>query len=99
MPCDNAFQKSPTARGDEAVTRLQHILVPIFLAGMGDKVLPEVSKSDDEQFEDAQSKEDFNERTVDEVIEQVMGLSVRRPPDSDAEEFININYKTKTICR
>ena len=56
---------------------------------MGDKVLPEVSKSDDEQFEDAQSKEDFNERTVDEVIEKVMGLSVRRPPDSDAEEFVD----------
>uniref|UniRef100_A0A8W7PA39 Tetratricopeptide repeat protein 1 n=1 Tax=Anopheles coluzzii TaxID=1518534 RepID=A0A8W7PA39_ANOCL len=68
---------------------LQHILVPICLAGMGDKVLPEVSKSDDEQFEDAQSKEDFNERTVDEVIEKVMGLSVRRPPDSDAEEFVD----------
>uniref|UniRef100_A0A182P8P7 Uncharacterized protein n=1 Tax=Anopheles epiroticus TaxID=199890 RepID=A0A182P8P7_9DIPT len=56
---------------------------------MGDKVLPDASKSDDEQFEDAQSRDDFNERTVDEVIAKVTGLAVRKPPDSDAEEFVD----------
>uniref|UniRef100_A0A2M3ZB51 Uncharacterized protein n=1 Tax=Anopheles braziliensis TaxID=58242 RepID=A0A2M3ZB51_9DIPT len=44
----------------------------------------DTSKSDDEQFEDAQSK---NERYVDEVIEKVTGLSLKRPPESDTEEF------------
>ncbi|XP_035780438.1 tetratricopeptide repeat protein 1-like [Anopheles albimanus] len=44
----------------------------------------DTSKSDDEQFEDAQSK---NERCVDEVIEKVTGLSMKKPPESDTEEF------------
>ncbi|XP_052893522.1 tetratricopeptide repeat protein 1 [Anopheles moucheti] len=58
---------------------------------MGDKVpAPDTSRSDDEQFEDAQQgKEDFNERTVDEVIEKVTGLSTRKPPDTDADEFVD----------
>uniref|UniRef100_A0A182MQI9 Tetratricopeptide repeat protein 1 n=1 Tax=Anopheles culicifacies TaxID=139723 RepID=A0A182MQI9_9DIPT len=57
---------------------------------MGDKVpAVDTSKSDDEQFEDAQSKEDFNERTVDEVIEKVTGLSTRKPPDTDVDEFVD----------
>lgn len=57
---------------------------------MGDKVpAPDTSKSDDEQFEDAQSKEDFNERTIDEVIEKVTGLSTRKPPDTDGDEFVD----------
>ncbi|XP_050070648.1 tetratricopeptide repeat protein 1 [Anopheles maculipalpis] len=59
---------------------------------MGDKVAApqsDTSKSDDEQFEDAQSKEDFNERAVDEIIEKVTGLATRKPPDSDADVFVD----------
>uniref|UniRef100_A0A182QP00 Uncharacterized protein n=1 Tax=Anopheles farauti TaxID=69004 RepID=A0A182QP00_9DIPT len=62
---------------------------------MSDKaILDPSSKSDDEQFEDAQSKDDFNEHTVDEVIKKVTGLNVRRPPESDAEEFVDcVNHQ------
>uniref|UniRef100_A0A182VXS0 Uncharacterized protein n=1 Tax=Anopheles minimus TaxID=112268 RepID=A0A182VXS0_9DIPT len=57
---------------------------------MGDKVpAADTSKSDDEQFEDAQSKDEFNERTVDEVIEKMTGLSTRKPPDTDVDEFVD----------
>lgn len=57
---------------------------------MSNKANPDPSsKSDDEQFEDAQSKDDFKEHTVDEVIKKVTGLGVRRPPESDTEEFVD----------
>lgn len=58
---------------------------------MGDKIPApqDTSKSDDEQFEDAQSKEDFNERAVDEVLEKLTGLSTRKPPDTEADVFVD----------
>ncbi|XP_052864819.1 tetratricopeptide repeat protein 1 [Anopheles cruzii] len=49
----------------------------------------DTSKSDDEQYEDARSKHDSNERSVDEVIEKVTGLSMKRPTESDTEEFVD----------
>ncbi|XP_058122857.1 tetratricopeptide repeat protein 1 [Anopheles ziemanni] len=54
---------------------------------MSSKVPPDFSKSDEDQFEDAQTRTDYNERTVDEVIEKVTGLSMKRPIESDNEEF------------
>ncbi|XP_035890816.1 tetratricopeptide repeat protein 1 [Anopheles stephensi] len=59
---------------------------------MGDKIpapAQDTSKSDDEQFEDAQCKEEFNERAVDEVIEKVTGLSTRKPPDTETDVFVD----------
>ncbi|XP_058822227.1 tetratricopeptide repeat protein 1 isoform X2 [Topomyia yanbarensis] len=44
--------------------------------------LADTSTSDEERFEDASSKE-FNEKTVDEVVEQVTGVSVGIPPQTN----------------
>ncbi|ETN65015.1 tetratricopeptide repeat protein 1 [Anopheles darlingi] len=54
----------------------------------------DTSKSDDEQFEDAQSK---NERYVDEVIEKATGLSLKKPPESDTEEFADCEQTTEHV--
>uniref|UniRef100_A0A182J2Z7 Uncharacterized protein n=1 Tax=Anopheles atroparvus TaxID=41427 RepID=A0A182J2Z7_ANOAO len=56
---------------------------------MSHQVQPEHTKSDDDQFEDAQTRHDYNERSVDEVIEKVTGLSMKRPNESDGEEFLD----------
>ncbi|XP_053681197.1 tetratricopeptide repeat protein 1 [Anopheles nili] len=56
---------------------------------MSDPTFPDTSKSDDEQFEDALSKEDFNERSVDEIIEKFTGMPMERICKTEPEEFVD----------